>query len=297
MIKLRLLFIAVTLIIGLAPQAQSQPARKLIVTGDLDPDGFLVPIPVYLTGFSSKVAAILTQDLMFMAFKSVPQSEASYIISGRDSSSRVEATVYEAVSKAPKLNKAYTGGEQRMLVHALADTIAETLTGQPGIARQKIVFRTEAKARVSEIYVSDYDGFNARSYTSDGAWTVAPCWAGPLAIAYTTYKLGNPRVFFHDLKSGVRRQLAGFPGSNISPAFSRDGRHVAMILSKDGNPELYVANADGSGLKRMTHTKEDESSPCWSPDGRTILVVSRKSGKAGLYTVPITGGARTRITT
>jgi TolB protein len=289
------LFLAVTF--SLAPVYHGICQRTIIIEGEMDPDGFLVPIPVFITGFSPKVAAILKQDLMFMAMKSVPQKEAAYIISGRDSAGKVEATVYQAVTKKPELTKAFGGSDQRLLVHRLADTIAETITKQPGIAQKKIVFRTETEKRVSEIYVADYDGHKARAFTRDGAWTVAPCWAGSLAISYSTYKLGNPRVFYHDLQSGSRRQVAGFPGSNISPAFSRDGRHVAMILSKDGNPELYVANADGSGLKRLTRTKADESSPCWSPDGRTVLVVSRKSGKAGLYKVPITGGAMQRVAT
>src|SRR3972149_1665429 len=36
--------------------------------------------------------------------------------------------------------------------------------------------------------------------------------------------------------------LAAFPGINSAPAWSPDGRSLAMTLSKDGNPAVYVPN-------------------------------------------------------
>ena len=114
-------------------------------------------------------------------------------------------------------------------------------------------------------------------------------------LFYTSYKFDKPDVFSHNLATGARKAIARFPGSNISPAASPDGKRVAMILSKSGRPSLYVADIDGGNLKQLT--KEDESSPCWSPDSKTICFVSRVSGKAALYTIPADGGDMKRLQT
>jgi TolB protein len=165
------------------------------------------------------------------------------------------------------------------------------------IAQTKIAFRTDTAPGRAEAYIADYDGFNAQAVTRDAALTTAPCWAGKDMLFYTSYKLGNPRVYYHHLTSGKRGSITPFPGSNISPAVSPDGKSVAMILSKGGSPDLYVADANGQNLKRLTTTREEESSPCWSPDSRTILFVSRARGPARLFTIPATGGTMKPIAT
>jgi len=133
--------------------------------------------------------------------------------------------------------------------------------------------------------------------TSDSSIVAGPCWMGKGALVYASYKLGNPYIFSHVLASGARQAVARHPGDNYSPAVSRDGTRVAMILNKGGNPDVYVANADGSGLKQLTNTREAESSPCWSPDNRTLCYVSRQSGRAGLFIVSAAGGAARSIST
>jgi TolB protein len=125
----------------------------------------------------------------------------------------------------------------------------------------------------------------------------APCWADKSSLYYTSYKLGSPFIFSHQLTTGARKAVASFSGLNSSPAVSPNGSRVAMILSKSGSPDLYVSNADGSGLKQLTATREAESSPCWSPDGQTICYVSRDRGPASLYVVSASGGAPRRIQT
>ena len=104
----------------------------------------------------------------------------------------------------------------------------------------KIAFKGDNGAN-SEIYIADFDGHNAQAVTTDNTIVAAPCWVpGQLALYYTSYKLSNPDIFYHDLLSGQRKVFARYPGSNISPAASPDGRSVAMILSKSGWTDLYV---------------------------------------------------------
>src|SRR5205814_10722396 len=128
-----------------------------------------------------------------------------------------------------------------------------------GIAQTKIAFKVDTGAN-SEIYVADFDGRGGQAVTADNTIVAAPAFVpGRMALYYTSYKLGNPDIFFHDLSTGQRRAFAKYSGLNTSAAVSADGKHVAMILSKGGSPVVYVCNADGTGLLRMMATREDES--------------------------------------
>ncbi|MBI4660745.1 MAG: PD40 domain-containing protein [Verrucomicrobia bacterium] len=271
--------------------AQEQP--PIVIQKDVTGARFL---PVSMTGYSGEVQAVLKFDLEIAGFDIVNPETAQFNISGSNNSF-VEGRVTDRVTKAALLANRYEGAPPRSLAHALADDIVLKITGKPGIARSKIAFKGDSGGR-TEAYVADYDGANAVRATQDNALVVALCFAsGGNKLLYTSYKSGNPDIYIHDLGSGQRTPVANYPGSNLSPAISRDGRRVAMIISKDGNPELYVSNVDRSNLTRLTHTRADESSPCWSPDGQSICVVSRKDGAPALYVVPASGGAMRRIST
>jgi TolB protein len=166
-----------------------------------------------------------------------------------------------------------------------------------GIGQTKIAFKVE-QGGSSEIYIADFDGHNAQAVTSDNSIVAAPAWVpGKLALYYTSYKLDNPDLFYHDLTTGERPPVARHSGLNSSAAPSPDGRKVAMILSKSGSPDVWVADADGSNLKQLTTTPEDESSPCWSPDGQWICFATKINGRRMLAKVPASGGPMERVAT
>jgi TolB protein len=253
-------------------------------------------IAISFTGFSGEVLSTLKFDLEIVGFTNASPDHAQYLISGRNEG-HVEGQVTDRYNKSIVLAKAYTGGTLRSQAHALADDIVFALRAVKGIAQTKIAFKVAA-GDTSEIYVADYDGHNAIAVTRDRSIVAAPCWVpGRRMLYYTSYKLGNPDIYSHDLATGARKIVARYTGLNTSAAVSPDGRRVAMILSKGGSPDVYVAAPDGSNLKQLTHTREDESSPCWSPDGQTVCFVSRQTGRAAIYTIPVNGGAMSRLRT
>src|SRR2546426_5903065 len=230
-------------------------------------------IPVSLEGYNGEALSALKFDLEIQGFEVTSADKAQYLISGHNSASLVGRVT--DLNKAALLAKEYTGGTARTQAHAFSDEIVEKLTGRKGIARTKIAFKVDT-GRNSEIYIADYDGYNAIQVTQDNTITRDPAWVpGRRTLFYTSYKDMNPDIFVHDLSGGTRRPFARYPGLNAGAAVSPDGRRVAMVLSKNGSPDIYVCDIDGSNLKQLTRTKEDESSPCWSPDGRTICFASR----------------------
>lgn len=253
-------------------------------------------IPIALSGFTGEVESVLKFDLEISGFSVVAADKAQYLISGSNGAN-LTGRVTDRVSKAQVFGQEYRGAVTRVLAHTFADDVIEKLTGVKGIARTRIAFKGDF-GKSSEIYIADFDGFNARAVTSDQSIVAAPHWGpGRKVLCYTSYHMGNPDIFAYYPATGERTIVARYSGLNTSASVSPDGRRVAMILSKDGSPDVYVSDLDGKNLKRLTTTKEDESSPCWSPDGRNICFASRVGGRAALYKVGADGGEMRRIST
>jgi TolB protein len=251
--------------------------------------GMTKPIPVSLEGFTGETLDVLKFDLYVQGFSFVTPDAAQYLISGSNAGN-VQGRVTDRFAKTSLLARSYTGASLRREAHAFADDIVLAITGKKGIAQTKIAFKDEAPDGAGEIYVADFDGHNPQAVTHDGDIVAAPAWVpGRLAVYYTSYKLGNPDIFYHDLTTGQRRAIARYSGLNSSAAVSPDGTKVAMILSKGGSPNVYVCNADGTGLKKLTTTSED-SSPCWSPDGQWICFATKINARRLLAKVPAGGG-------
>jgi len=245
-------------------------------------------------GSGAAVTKVLQNDLDLSGwFQLVPDSRASYVVSGTAGGGNLQGRVTDSGGSVV-LSKSYSG-DDRSVAHQFADDIVQTLTGNPGIATTKIAFVGTASGP-KEIYLADYDGFNARRLTSDRTISVAPS-LGPGArhLAYTGYQSGYADVYLIDVASGARQRVISAPGTNSGAAISPDGGRMALTMSKDGNPELYVTGLRGGTGKRLTRTRGVESSPTWSPDGREIIYSSDEGGSPQLYRISAGGGTPRRL--
>jgi len=246
------------------------------------------PTWVSLSGFSGEADSILRFDLYVQGFNFTNSDNAQYQIVGSNSGN-FQGRVTDRYNKSTLVAKAYSGASMIQQVHLFVDEFVKAI-GREGIAQTKVAFKKDTGAN-SEIYVADFDGYAGQAVTADNTIVAAPTWVpGRLAVYYTSYKLGNPDIFFHDLSSGQRHVFSRYSGLNSSAAVSPSGR-VAMILSKGGSPDVYACGADGTGLIRLTNTREDESSPCWSPDGQWICYATKVNERRVLRKVPASGGA------
>jgi|SRR5690348_4771388 len=253
------------------------------------------PIFVSLSGFTGEAEEVLHLDLYVQGFAFTNTEAAQYQIAGSNNGN-FQGRVTDRVNQHVLFSKAYSGASLRRQTHAFVDEFVKAL-GRTPIAQTKIAFKVQT-GQNDEIFVSDFDGFNAQQVTRDGTIVAAPCWVpGHLALYYTSYKLNHPDIFYQNLSSGSRKIFARYGGSNMSPAVSPDGNKVAMILSKDGWTDLYVCDADGSNLKRLTKSPQDESSPCWSPDGQWICYASKERERRSLSKISVSGGVPHRIPT
>lgn len=281
--------LAIPCLAAATAQAQNRDGNRIDITGISAGN----PVPLALSGFSGEVASTLRFDLEIAGCRIVSDAEAQVSLIGSNNPN-VEGRLLDR-NKSALLAKGYSGGSVRQQAHALADDVIKALGGQ-GVAQTRIAFKCEVSRGESEIFIADYDGHAAQKVTSDGTIVAAPTWVpGQRSLVYTSYRLGNPDIFLHDLATGSRRPVSRHPGLNTSAAVSADGQRVAMILSKDGSPNLYAARLDGSGVTRLTDNRQGDSSPCWAPDGRTICYSSRTGGPSTLYLIPSSGGRPKRL--
>lgn len=253
------------------------------------------PIWVSISGLTGESLQVLEFDLYVQGFNFTNSEGAQYLITGNNNGN-LTARAMDKYNKQYLVNHTYSGVPLRRQTHAFADEFVQARGGK-GIAQTKIAFRGE-NGQNSEIYISDFDGHDARTATTDNSLAVAPCWVpGRFALYYTSYRLNHPDIYYQDLSSGSRKIFARYGGSNLSPAVSPDGSKVAMILSKDGWTDLYVQDASGGFATRLTKSPQDESSPCWSPDGRWICYASKERERRSLSKISPSGGEAQRIST
>ncbi len=67
------------------------------------------------------------------------------------------------------------------------------------------------------------------------------------------------------------------------PAWSPDGRYLAVTAADWGSWDVYLVRTDGTAALLLTKTPGNEGMPDWSPDGRSLAIVSSHDGDQGLW--------------
>ena len=226
-------------------------------------------IPIALEGFAGEVAGVLKFDLEVMGCKVVPLADAAFVVRGKADGSVVGALTDKAGN--PGFNRRYSGGNLRDQAHALSNDVIQALTGVPGIASTRVLFKMKTGPRAEEVFLSDYDGHKPVALTNDKTLVSAPRWSPDHSkVFYTTWlKRGgieNTTVIQQNMKTGEREVMARYRGLNTGGALSPQG-FLAMILSRGGSPDVYVAppgwkfmeDLKGQNLRRMCVTREEEN--------------------------------------
>ena len=109
-----------------------------------------------------------------------------------------------------------------------------------------------------------------------------------------SFETGLSAIYVHNIHSGEREKVASYEGINSAPAWSPDGRSLAMTLSKEGNPDVYILSLRTKALRRLTRHWAIDTEPAWMPDSQSLVFTSNRSGKPQLYQVSLEKGSRPR---
>jgi TolB protein len=199
---------------------------------------------------------------------------------------------------------AVPAGDLRLAAHRIADFIYEKLTGEKGVFSTRIAYVTktgQGNNQRNNLWIADSDGESAQSALASPEPIISASWSPNGAqLAYVSFESRKPVVYVHEVANGRRRMLANFRGSNSAPAWSPDGKQIAITLSRDGNSQIYVMDSAGNNEpRRLTQSGGIDTEPVYSPDGQSIYFVSDRGGAPQIYRMPAGGegaGRAERVT-
>jgi TolB protein len=186
----------------------------------------------------------------------------------------------------------------RMAVHGVSDELVRWATGEPGIAATRIALTRLRGDGTHELLLVDSDGENLQR-VHEGESIYSPAWApggDRLAYGETDY-VESDRVVERNLATGRTRTLTerGLPAQ--TPAYSPDGRKVAMALWIDGGMEIHDYDVQRNCcLRRLSRRPRIDMHPSYSPGGRRIAFQSDRLGAPHIFTMPADGGDAVLIT-
>ena len=145
------------------------------------------------------------------------------------------------------------------------------ITNNPGIditptwspSGTQIAF-TSDRSGSPQIYVVGIDGLNLSKKTSESfcdrpTWSPAPF--NEIAFASRSGPGFDIRVL--DLSTGVTKGLTFGEGTNESPAFSPNGRHIVFTSTRSGKTQVFTMARDGKNVRQITKAGNNYE-PDWS---------------------------------
>ena len=186
----------------------------------------------------------------------------------------------------------------RQIAHRFADEIIFRLGGGiPGIAETKIYF-VKVEGPNKEIWEMDYDGANPHAITHLGTVSLSPRVSPDNSrLAFSSLGRDGFQVKMYSLLLGRMVTLPVGGGTNLSPAWSPNGREFAYSSSRTGDPEIWIADSNGGQARRVTSFRGPDVSPVFNPKtGAQIAWISGRTGLPQLYTMDTDGSGVQRLT-
>ena len=164
------------------------------------------------------------------------------------------------------------GGAAEIYVMNTDGTNVRRLTNHPAIdvtptwspTGTQIAF-TSDRSGSPQIYLVGSDGLNVRRVTLQESYADRPTWSpAPFnEIAFASRTGPGYDIKIYELATGVVRQITFGQGSNESPAFSLNGRHLAFTSTRTGQAQIFTVGRDGRNVRQVTRNGNNNT-PSWS---------------------------------
>jgi TolB protein len=209
--------------------------------------------------------------------------------------------VYNVLTRQRLLNYQINANRSglRLASHQVADQVFEKILGIRGAFSTKIAYIQvlgHLPNKTYQLIVADADGENPHTITESKEPLMSPAWSPDGgSLAYVSFEQRLSTIYVQTLKTGERRRLSSHAGVNQAPAFSPDGKRLALTLStRDGNLDVYILDIDTQLLTRITDDPGIDTEPQWSRDGQSLYFTSDRAGGPQIYKVGIKPGDKPR---
>lgn len=119
---------------------------------------------------------------------------------------------------------------------------------------------------------------------------------GQQLFVFVSDRGGGSALYLYNPADGTTTPFSSGASANFDPAWSPDGKQIAVTSNRDGNHEIYVMNADGSNPVNLTKNQADDRYPAWSPDGKQIAFTTNRDGNNEIYVMNADGSAPLNLT-
>ena len=193
-------------------------------------------------------------------------------------------------------------GDPRRLAHRIADLVHEKVLGVRGAFATRLAYVSvdgRAPSQRFQLLVADADGANPRIVLESRQPIMSPAWSADGEwLAYVSFEGRVSGVYVQRLRTGERRRVSAKLGINGAPAWSPDGRKLALTLSgSSGNLDLYLLDLATQNLTRLTQDPAIDTEPSWSPDGASLYFTSDRGGSPQIYRLTLGSGEAPRRVT
>jgi TolB protein len=326
--KLALLIFAAT---SLAGPAFAQ--LKLTITS-----GVTDPIPIAVVPFGRAVPAdggldvsgVVQRDLESSGrFKAMPRTDMintptsaaqvdaaawkqmrnDYVVVGRLGSTpagdvTIDAELVNVLNGQTVFVKQWTAkpANLRNTAHRVADAIYKAILGVPGAFATRIAYVSvdgKAPNQHYQLIIADADGENPRTILQSDRPLMSPAWSSDGEwLAYVSFERRVSAVYVQQVRTGKRSMVSARAGINGAPAWSPDGKKLALTLSgNNGNLDIYLLDLASQALTRLTDDPGIDTEASFAPDGSSIYFTSDRSGSPQVYRLGLTGADRPRRVT
>ncbi len=129
-----------------------------------------------------------------------------------------------------------------------------------------IIAFTSDRSGSNRIYLMNPEGGEVRSIDNNCSHCDRPTFAPGLRgllLAYSTQVPGGHDIELYDLSTQEIRRLTTGQGTNESPSFAPNGRHVLFFTTRWGKEQIAVVDIDGKNVRQLT-TAGANTFPNWS---------------------------------
>jgi TolB protein len=236
-------------------------SKTLNVAPVWSPDGQALAYTSYRTGEFSVFQDIIV-SLLYKGVRQTPlngdPNKQNYLPAWSPDGSKMAFTSNRDGNPEIYVVNRDGSGLRRLTNHSAIDS---TPTWNP--AGTQIAWTSDRTGN-PQIWFMNADGTGQRKLTSE-SWCDRPTWSPePFnEIAYASRTGAGFDIKIYSFGKGESTRVTDGIGTNESPAFSPNGRHIAFTSTRNGKQQIFTIARDGNDLRQITR-EGNNGYPNWS---------------------------------